>query len=156
MTILGIDPGSQHLGLSLLEISQGKALFLTAERISPVSGDLTSRMASLITRLESFLDTHHVDAAAIEEGFLSKNVKTVEVLAKIRGMLMTLLLQRRIPFYSYSPRTVKLAVTGYGNAEKEQLRKGLTILLGSKIAALSDDESDALAIAYCHYLKERT
>ncbi len=153
MTILGIDPGSLHLGLSLLEKDAGRVRFKTSERINLGNGDLVDRMKLLLDRLDVFLKEHAVDSAAIEEGFLGKNVKTVEVLARIRGLVMTVMIQHGIPFSSYTPRTIKMAVTGYGNADKEQVRKGLAIILGTRTQGLSDDESDALAIAYCHSLK---
>ena len=150
---MGIDPGSKLFGLSLLEKNGNTLRFVRAELIQLGSADMIGRMSHLIARLDGFLKSQIVDSAAIEEGFLGKNVKTVEVLSRIRGLVMTLLIQHGIPFATYSPRTVKMAVTGYGNADKDQVRKALTILLGPSVSGLSDDESDALSVAYCHLLK---
>jgi len=156
MNILGIDPGSQYFGLALLKKTADRVSFLSSELIELGKGDMVSRMKLLVAQLMVFLKKHPIDVAAIEEGFLGKNVKTVEILARIRGLVIALLILQEIPFFLYSPRSIKLAITGYGNADKVQLRKGLGILLGTQISDLSDDESDALAIAYCHFLKEKS
>jgi crossover junction endodeoxyribonuclease RuvC len=153
MTILGIDPGSQLFGLSLLEKEANRVRFVESRLLRLGTGDLLARMTDLVQQLELFFDEHGVNQAAIEDGFLGKNVKTVEILARIRGVVITLLIQRRIPVFLYPPRTVKLAVTGYGNADKAQTRKALSVYMGRDVDALTDDESDALAIAYCHFLK---
>ena len=153
MIILGIDPGSQLFGLSVLETNGNSPRYRMSESINLGGGDLIERMRLLIERLDAFLHECRVDSAAIEDGYLGKNVKTVEVLARIRGLVMTLLIQHGIPFSSYPPRTIKMAVTGYGNADKEQVRNGLSLLLGPRVKDVSDDESDALAVAYCHFLK---
>lgn len=153
MIILGIDPGSQLFGLSMLEAEGNVPRFLLSRSLNLGCGELVERMKTLITGLEEFLKEHPVDSAAIEDGYLGKNVKTVEVLARIRGLVMTLLIQHSVPFGFYSPRTVKMAITGYGNADKEQVRKSLSLLLGSRVKDVSDDESDAMAVAYCHFLK---
>lgn len=153
MIILGIDPGSQLFGLSLLEKEASKARILKTRLIKLTRGDLIARMTQLIDELDLFFQENSIDEAALEDGFLGKNVKTVEVLARIRGTVMTMLIQRKIPFYLYSPRSIKLAVTGNGHADKAQTRKALSIYLGKSLDSITDDESDALATAYCHFLK---
>jgi len=91
-----------------------------------------------------------VDQAAMEEGFLGKNIRSMSLLSTVRGVAMAALLERRLPLRLYAPRQVKLALTGYGNADKEQVAKMAAMVLDVKGRKLGLDESDALAVAYCH------
>jgi crossover junction endodeoxyribonuclease RuvC len=93
--------------------------------------------------------------AAIEEGFVGKNIRSADTLAKIRGIVTGFCISRNIEIINYSPREIKKALTGNGNASKEQVADMLKRLLSINTGELKDDETDALAVAYCHalYLK---
>jgi crossover junction endodeoxyribonuclease RuvC len=150
MVVLGLDPGSQRFGVGLLLTQGGKISRLHSETLTLPRGDLVMRMAKLWDRLDDFLARTPVDCAAMEEGFLGKNVRSMSVLALARGVALGALVSRRIPVSFYAPRQVKLAMTGYGNAEKEQVLAMAQRLLG--VATLAPDEADALAVAFCRCL----
>jgi crossover junction endodeoxyribonuclease RuvC len=112
--------------------------------------DFVSRMQTLWAGLTLVTARFSIDEAAMEEGFLGKNIRSMSLLSMVRGVAMAALLQRNVPLRLYSPREVKLAMTGYGNAEKTQLAKMAALVLGITDRKLGLDESDALAVAYCH------
>jgi len=91
----------------------------------------------------------------MEEGFLGKNIRSMSLLSMVRGVAMAALLNRRLTLSLYAPRQVKLALTGYGNADKEQVAKMAALVLNIKGRKLGLDESDALAVAYCHGVNHR-
>jgi len=101
-------------------------------------------------RLEKLSAAFVVDQAAMEEGFLGKNIRSMSQLSMVRGLAMAALLKQQLPLRFYAPRQVKLALTGYGNADKVQVAKMAALVLNIREKKLGLDESDALAVAYCH------
>ena len=110
-------------------------------------------MKTLWLRLNDLYNRFPIDSAVIEEGFLGKNVKSMNILAKVRGVVLGSLIGAGIDLTYYSPREIKLALTGTGGALKTQVAKMAKTLLDIKEKKLGNDESDALAVAYCHLLK---
>ncbi|HEX7502438.1 MAG TPA: crossover junction endodeoxyribonuclease RuvC, partial [Acidobacteriota bacterium] len=121
-----------------------------SETIKLKDRDFLARMQELWDRLDKLSAAFAVDQAAMEEGFLGKNIRSMSQLSMVRGLAMAALLKRRLPLRFYAPRQVKLALTGYGNADKEQVAKMAALVLNIKDRKLGLDESDALAVAYCH------
>ena len=118
--------------------------------------DFVGRMQELWERLGKLLAADFPSTqAAMEEGFLGKNIRSMSLLSMVRGVAMAALLERRLPLSLYAPRQVKLALTGYGNADKEQVAKMAVLVLGIQGRKLGLDESDALAVAYCHGVNRR-
>lgn len=154
MVVIGFDPGSISFGVGILEKKNNTITYLHSEEIKLKETDFYLKMKTLWHRLEDIYQKYPIDGAAIEEGFLGKNVKAMNVLAKVRGVVLGSLLVRGIRLESYSPREVKRALTGSGSALKPQVGKMLTMLLNlnTKEKPLGSDESDALAVAYCHLL----
>lgn len=157
MVVIGFDPGSVSFGVGILEKKNDTILYLHSEEIKLKETDFYLKMKMLWHRLEEIYQKYAIDSAAIEEGFLGKNVRSMNVLAKVRGVVLGSLLVRGIRLVSYSPREVKRALTGSGNALKPQVGKVLTMLLNLNATEkpLGGDESDALAVAYCHLLRGR-
>ena len=155
MVVLGIDPGSVRFGIGILKKEKGRILFLHSEVIRLKEKDFNHRMKVLWTRLEELYGEFPVDTAAIEEGFLGKNVKSMNVLAKVRGVVLGSLIAAGVEMESYSPRQIKQALTGSGGALKPQVAKMVKTLLNINQTKLGEDESDALAVAYCHSLSVR-
>jgi crossover junction endodeoxyribonuclease RuvC len=153
MVVMGIDPGSICFGLGILEKEKGKIHYLHSEQIRFKEKPFNLRMKTLWQRLTRIFSTFSIDEAAIEEGFLGKNIGSMDVLTKVRGVVLGFLIQHDRELVSYSPRQVKLAVTGSGNAVKSQVQRTMEILLNIRDKKLGSDESDALAVAYCHLLK---
>jgi crossover junction endodeoxyribonuclease RuvC len=150
MLILGMDPGSLSFGIGLVKKDKNHFAYIHCEVIKLKEKDFVSRMQTLWVRLTQVIARFPIDEAAMEEGFLGKNIRSMALLSMVRGVALASLLQRNIPLRLYSPREVKLALTGYGNAEKTQLAKMAALVLGIKDKKLGLDESDALAVAYCH------
>lgn len=150
MLILGLDPGSLSFGIGIVKREKGRFAYVHSETIRLKEKDFLARMQELWDRLEELGASFAVDQAAMEEGFLGKNVRSMSQLSMVRGLAMAALLKRRLPLRFYAPRQVKLALTGYGNADKEQVAKMAALVLNIRGRKLGLDESDALAVAYCH------
>lgn len=150
MLILGLDPGSLSFGVGIVRKERGRFAYVHSETIRLRDKDFLARMQELWDRLEELCASFAVDQAAMEEGFLGKNIRSMSQLSMVRGLAMAALLQRRLPLRFYAPRQVKLALTGYGNADKEQVAKMAALVLDIRCRKLGLDESDALAVAYCH------
>jgi crossover junction endodeoxyribonuclease RuvC len=150
MLVLGLDPGSLRFGVGIVEKEKGRFSYIHSETIRLKDRDFIFRMQELWDRLDKLIENFPVAQAAMEEGFLGKNIRSMSLLSTVRGVAMAALLKRRLPLRLYAPRQVKLALTGYGNADKEQVAKMATLILGIQSRKISFDESDALAVAYCH------
>jgi crossover junction endodeoxyribonuclease RuvC len=152
--IIGFDPGSISFGVGILKKENNKISYLHSEEIKLKEKDFYLKMKTLWRRLEMIYQQFPIHGAAIEEGFLGKNVKAMNVLSKVRGVVLASLLVRGIELKYYSPREIKLALTGSGSALKPQVGKMVKMLLNlnKKEKPLGSDESDALAVAYCHML----
>ena len=155
MLILGMDPGSLSFGIGLVKKDQNHFAYIHSEEIKLKEKDFVSRMQTLWARLNQVISQFPIDEAAMEEGFLGKNIRSMSLLSMVRGVALASLLQRSVPLRLYSPREVKLALTGYGNAEKTQLAKMAALVLDIRDKKLGLDESDALAVAYCHGVNRR-
>ena len=154
MIVIGFDPGSLSFGVGVLKKEGNTVTYVYSEEIKFKETDFYLKMKTLWRELKTLYEKFPIDSAAIEEGFLGKNVKAMNVLSKVRGVVLGSLLARGIPLKSYSPREVKLALTGTGGASKAQVGKMISILLNLNVKdkLMGSDESDALAVAYCHIL----
>ncbi len=152
MIVIGFDPGSICFGVGIIKNEKGKNYYLHSETIKLKERDFYSKMKTLWKRVGEIYDSFPIDEAAIEEGFLGKNVKSMNILSKVRGVVLAFLLIKNIYLKFYSPRQVKLALTGNGNATKSQVSNAIKLFLNLKERELDYDESDALAVAYCHSL----
>jgi crossover junction endodeoxyribonuclease RuvC len=152
MVVIGFDPGSISFGVGLLNVDKGKIDYLHSEEIKLKEPDFRLKMERLWKRLGEIYKKFSIDEAAIEEGFLGKNPKSMNIVAQVRGVVLGSLIHSDISMGIYSPREVKKAITGNGNAAKAQVARMIQILLNIKQKDLGNDESDALAVAYCHAL----
>ncbi|OGF48560.1 MAG: crossover junction endodeoxyribonuclease RuvC [Candidatus Firestonebacteria bacterium RIFOXYA2_FULL_40_8] len=153
MKILGIDPGIATTGYGLIE-NKGSNLclvdygcILTSPKI-PVS----ERLNKLFNELSKLIKKQKPDEVAVEELFFAKNVKTAMVVSQARGVIVLSCVRSGMKVVSeYTPLEVKMALVGYGRAEKQQVQKMVTTLLNLKEMPKPDDAADALAIAVCHF-----
>ncbi len=151
MLILGIDPGSTATGYGLVESLHGRVRAIGFGAIAPPRGlAFLDRLPRIASALEALLDRVHPDEAAVEDLFFGRNGRVALRLGHVRGVALLPLLRSGIPVHEYAPRLVKKAVTGYGAAEKDQVRLMVRSLLGLHERPLSVDASDALAVAICH------
>lgn len=151
MVILGIDPGFAIVGFGVLRSEGGKQGLLSCGAITTPAGlSLPTRLLQIENDMAELLEAFHPDAMAIEELFFTNNITTGIGVAQARGVILTAAERAGVPIYEYSPSEVKLAVTGYGKAEKRQVMDMVKRLLGLKSVPKPDDAADAVAIALCH------
>lgn len=153
MVVVGFDPGSISFGVGILQRKNRMIHYIHSEEIKMTGKHFNDRMKQLWHRLEAIFATFDIEDAAIEEGYLGKNVSSMNLLAQVRGVALGFLIEKDLNLTFYSPRQVKMAVTGSGNAIKSQMIKAMKILLQLGNKELESDESDALAVAYCHLLR---
>lgn len=151
MIILGIDPGSITTGYAFLDTgSKNSSVLEYGVLHAPAGHALEDRLLKIVSELETLLDKYHPEALSMEGVFFAKNAKSALVLGHIRGAILVACRRRGMSFSEYSPRAVKLAVTGDGGAAKEQVANMIFARLGIEAGSLPLDASDALAIAWTH------
>lgn len=147
--IVGIDPGSHHLGFGCIQKSGTEIKLLSAETIHAPKLALYERLESITPKLHALLDKLCPHEVAIEDTFYAKNVKSAFQLGIVRGIVFSACIARGIKVYEYAPTQVKSAVTGYGRADKSSVQKMVGLIVGQELK-VGFDASDAVAIAICH------
>ena len=151
MRILGIDPGVAIVGFGLIESDHGSLRMLQYGAITTPAGQpLAARLLQISRDMEELIDAFRPDEMSIEELFFSKNITTGIAVAHGRGVLLCAAERCGIPLFEYTPGQVKMAVTGYGKAEKRQVMDMTKRLLKLAKTPRPDDAADALALALCH------
>lgn len=151
MLILGLDPGSRHTGYGLVQAEAASLRAVAFGRISCTgSQPLPSRLAHLVAELEGILARWRPQIAVLETPFHGLNSRSLVVLAQARGALLAALAGGGIEITEYAPSEVKSAVSGNGRADKSQVRRMVRLHLSMRNQALSEDASDALALAICY------
>ena len=151
MRILGIDPGYATVGFGLIEADRGQVHMGTYGAITTPAGlPLSRRLYQISGDMASLIGQLKPDAIAVEELFFNTNLTTGIAVAHGRGVILCTAEHCGIPLYEYTPSQVKLAVTGYGKAEKRQVMDMAKRLLKLKAIPRPDDAADALALAICH------
>ncbi len=151
MVILGIDPGFAIVGFGVLESAGGSQRLVQCGAITTQAGlPLPTRLLQISRDMDELLATFRPDAMAVEELFFNNNITTGIGVAQARGVILTEAERQGVPIFEYSPSEVKLAVVGYGKAEKRQVMDMTKRLLKLKAVPKPDDAADAVAIALCH------
>ena len=151
MRILGIDPGYATIGFGLIEAERGQVHMVTYGAITTPAGiPLSKRLYQIDRDMDELIGKLKPDVIAIEELFFNTNITTGIAVAHGRGVLLCAAERCGIPLFEYTPSQVKLAVTGYGKAEKHQVMDMTKRLLKLNGIPRPDDAADALAIAICH------
>lgn len=150
--ILGIDPGTTIMGFGLIKVLGKQMQFIQMNELQLKKyDDHYLKLKLIFERTIELIDTHNPDEIAIEAPFFGKNVQSMLKLGRAQGVAMAAGLSREIPITEYSPKKIKMAITGNGNASKEQVAKMLQSLLGLKILPKNLDSTDGLAAAVCHF-----
>ncbi len=150
--ILGIDPGTTIMGFGLIKVVNKKMEFLQLnELLLQKYSDPYIKLKLIFERTVELIDTFHPDEIAIEAPFFGKNVQSMLKLGRAQGVAMAAGLSREIPITEYLPKKIKMAITGNGNASKEQVAKMLQSLLNLKELPKNLDSTDGLAAAVCHF-----
>ena len=151
MRILGIDPGFATIGFGLVEAERGQARMVTYGAITTPAGlPLSRRLYQIGTDMEDLIGQLKPEVISIEELFFNTNITTGIAVAHARGVLLYAAEKCGVPLFEYTPSQVKLAVAGYGKAEKRQMMDMTRRLLKLEKVPRPDDAADALALALCH------
>ncbi|HET7830407.1 MAG TPA: crossover junction endodeoxyribonuclease RuvC [Candidatus Limnocylindrales bacterium] len=148
MIILGIDPGTATMGYGLVE-RRGGTLRAVDYGALTTSADLPlpERLAAIHACVTELIETHHPDLLAVERLFFSKNAQSAFGVGQARGVVLLAAAQAGIPVREATPNEVKVGVTGYGAADKEQVGRMVAVILQLSEVPHPDDTADALAIA---------
>lgn len=150
--ILGIDPGTTIMGFGIIKVVNKEMEFvLLNELILKKYDDHYLRLKKIFERTIQLIDQYHPDEIAIEAPFFGKNVQSMLKLGRAQGVAMAAGLSREVSITEYAPKKIKMAITGNGNASKEQVAKMLQSLLKLKTLPKNLDSTDGLAAAVCHF-----
>jgi len=147
--ILGIDPGSRITGWGLIESDGVRSRHLSSGCIRTSQQGFSERLGEIFVGISQVLGADQPEEAAVEQVFLAHNAASALKLGQARGAAIAAVVSQGIPVHEYSPRAVKLAITGTGGAAKEQIQHMVRVMLSLR-EELQADQADALAIALCH------
>jgi len=151
MLILGVDPGIQHVGYAILEAAGGHVAIKHFGSIdTDTSMSFEKRLKKIYDQLVEMIEIFQPAVLALEEVFYSHNVKVALKLGHARGVTLIAAANFGISAAEYSPREIKQAVTGNGNASKHQVQQMIGRLLNLTSIPGQYDLTDAMAVAYCH------
>lgn len=153
--ILGIDPGTTVLGYGLIQIKGSKLELLNFGIIQLNKlENQPDKLKRIVDRVEGLLEEYKPDFMAIEAPFFGKNVQSMLKLGRAQGVVIGCALRRNIPYEEYTPKRIKQAITGSGNASKEQVAAMLQTLLRFDEMPKYLDATDGLAAAVCHHFSK--
>ena len=156
MTVLGIDPGYATIGFGVVEKDKNCNRVIDYGIIStPKDKTLPERLCMISEGINALIEKYKPDAVAVEELFFARNVTTALGVAHARGVILVSAMQGCGKLFEYTPLQIKQALTGYGRADKNQMKQMVKMLLCLKKLPAPDDAADALAVALCHIQTNR-
>ena len=157
MRILGIDPGTGILGFGVIDVTiQSKVTLVDGGVIrTPVKQEDSLRLNTIYNELSEIIELHKPDIMSVEKLFFAQNVTTAMSVSQARGVVLLCGIQNGLTLFEYTPQQIKMAVTGYGKAEKKQIQEMVRVILGLQEVPKPDDCADALAAAICHSMTAR-
>jgi crossover junction endodeoxyribonuclease RuvC len=151
MRILGIDPGTITMGYGMIESTDETVTVLDYGALkTPVRSLIGERLSYLYHELLKIISRYHPEVLAIEQPFISKNVKSALAIGRSQAVAILAAANKNIPAYEYTPAQVKQRVANYGASSKEQIQEMVRLQLGLSQVPQPDDAADALAVALCH------
>jgi crossover junction endodeoxyribonuclease RuvC len=155
--ILGIDPGTVIMGYGILKI-EGSEMQLIEMNVLKLSStnDSYEKLQKIHSKVLQLIHQYKPDCFAIEAPFFGKNVQSMLKLGRAQGVAIAAAMQEGLPVCEYSPKKIKLAITGNGNADKIQVLKMLQSMLSFSEGPTYTDASDALAVAVCHHFQSNS
>lgn len=147
--ILGIDPGTGILGFGVIDVDdRGKATMVDAGVIrTPVHEKDAVRLVTIFDEITEIIKQTQPDIMSVEKLFFVRNITTAMSVAQARGVVLLAGKQANVQLEEYTPLQIKMAVTGYGKADKKQVQEMVRVILGLQTAPKPDDCADALAAA---------
>lgn len=151
MMILGIDPGYARVGWAVIEVQSSKFKIKNCGCIETSKNtDPQDRLVDVYNQVCVLIKKYKPDVLAIEELFFTTNAKTAFKVGEARGVIILAGAMQEIPVFSYTPLQIKIAVTGYGKADKVQVGRMIKTILKLKEMPKLDDTADAIAVALTH------
>lgn len=151
MRVFGIDPGSGRTGYGCVDSDGSRHQLVTFGTIAAAPGaSFPDKLHGIHRSLSDLLTTHRPDCVVIENLFHAKNARSALLLGHARGVAMLAAVEAGLPVVEYTPTAIKLAIVGYGRAEKAQMQQMVKVLLRLTEIPRPHDAADALAIAICH------
>lgn len=155
--ILGIDPGTVVMGCAVIECVDKKISMLYMDVVKQRTySDGYKRLQIIFQNIISLIETYKPTEMAIEAPFFGKNVQSMLKLGRAQGVAIAAAMQQKLIVTEYSPKKIKQAITGNGNATKEQVWSMLQRQLQLSDQPKYFDASDALAVALCHYYEAQS
>jgi crossover junction endodeoxyribonuclease RuvC len=148
--IIGIDPGSRLTGYGIIDSDGQSFQLVEAGCIRLPDSAFATRLKKLHEELSEICTQHKPALAAVEQIFYARNVRSALLLGQVRGVILLSLIASRCEIFEYSALEVKSAVTGYGRAEKHQLRKMIELMVRADFSHSKYDVTDALGLAITH------
>jgi crossover junction endodeoxyribonuclease RuvC len=146
--VLGIDPGTAALGYGVVESRSGRLRMVDAGCLeTQATASLPRRLLAIHALLDELIALHKPDLVAVERLFFSRNAQTAFAVGQARGVVLLAAAQAEVPVREATPNAVKVAVTGSGKADKEQVGRMVAVCLNLAAPPRKDDTADALAIA---------
>ena len=154
--ILGIDPGTIVMGYGLIHIQNNvvKPIGIGVIKLDKFD-DHAIRLKMIFERTIAIIEEYKPDELAIEAPFFGKNVQSMLKLGRAQGVAIAAALSKNIPITEYSPKKIKMSITGNGNASKEQVAAMLVQILGIEKEQQFLDATDAIGAALCHYYQNK-
>lgn len=152
--VLGVDPGTNIMGFGVIHVRNTKMSLVTLDviRLDKID-DAALKLKTIFERTVELVEKHLPDEFAIEAPFFGKNVQSMLKLGRAQGVAIAAALSRNVPIFEYSPKKIKMSITGNGNASKEQVAAMLQQLLSFREMPRYLDATDGLAAAVCHHFQ---
>lgn len=151
MLILGIDPGIGRTGWGIIESNNNKFKAIAYDCIeTPANSEIQTRLLTIFEHIDKKIKEYNPEIIAVEELFFNTNAKTALVVGHARGVILLAGAMHNLPITKYTPLQVKIALTGYGRAEKSQIGQMVKTILGLSSIPKPDDVTDSLAVALTH------
>jgi len=152
--ILGIDPGTTGMGYAVLDARREPPAVLECDLVpTPQRGSAAERLVAIADGIDRLIRSYGPGTLALERLYFNKNARTAMVVAEARGIALLCGARAALEIAEYTPSEVKVAVTGSGNADKKQVQRMLSLVLGREIT--QDNVADAVAIALTHAHRTR-
>jgi crossover junction endodeoxyribonuclease RuvC len=149
MIILGVDPGTASTGYGI--IKKGKPLLCIEYGVIRTEPSLSDaeRLQKINCELAGIIRKHNPSVMAVENLYFFKNLKTAMPVSQAKGVILLTAAKKKLIIREFTPPQIKMAVVGYGKAEKKQVQKMIKLILGLEKEPKPDDAADALAVAVC-------
>lgn len=150
-TILGVDPGGQVTGCGVIR-REGNSSRMVTCGVTRASAeeDVPARLSRVFRFVSAQIEQHRPEVLVVEDVFYGKNVQSLKSIGQVRGVIILAGALAGVTVCEYSPREVKKAVVGRGDASKEQVQRMVMAVLGLAAPPEPHDAADALALALCH------